>query len=307
MPLDDALARRMREADFWPAYLFDDDAPDLWDEDAEEQESQVARFELGGGFELVLDVTLGLEYVDLALRAPGRSEPVTVGWDDQAHFHPHVMSWPELDLLCRAVALHDPELRHPGPMLALLCRFAFRGEDEDLDAVTPPTDAAFGVVRPGPDVAVRPETRDWHELRTLPGVRWVTTPGGHPVAEQPDEEGEPLYSLRVPDSAEFPFAAWAGLLARAREAVAAVRADPALADPAVRDALARCAGADGHGRLGALAEALAAAGFAVPVVLRAIAEPVHRTEACWAVEVLADLPQGELTARWFGPSPLPRS
>ncbi|WP_329572991.1 hypothetical protein [Streptomyces sp. NBC_01361] len=309
MPLDDALAARIAEPDFWPVYLFDDDAPDVYDEDAEDQESHVARFQLGGGFALVLDLTLALEYVDLALAAPGLPEPVTVGWDDQAHFHPHVMPWPELDLLCRTVALHDPELRHPGPMLALLCRFAFLAEGDDLDRVTPLVDAAFGLMRPGDgegEGGVRAETRDWFELRDLrgTGVVWTSRADGHRAVDQHSDDGLPLYSLRAPDSEDFPFAAWSALLAHARERMGAPAGDRTLRAPAVRQALDRCTAPDGYEHLAALADALSAAGYTHPVLMRAVAQPSHRAEACWAVETLSGLPQGELVPRWFGSSPL---
>ncbi|WP_392675937.1 hypothetical protein [Streptomyces sp. LN785] len=39
-------------------------------------------------------------------------------------------------------------------------------------------------------------------------------------------------------------------------------------------------------------------------MLQAVSEPGARAEAAWAVETLAGLPQGELIAAWFGPSPL---
>ncbi|MFK0114177.1 hypothetical protein [Streptomyces sp. NPDC091217] len=311
MPLDDALTARMAEPDFWPVYLFDDDAPDVYDEDAEDQESHVARFPLGGGFALVLDLTLALEYVDLALAAPGLPEPVTVGWDDQAHFHPHVMPWPELDLLCRAVALHDPELRHPGPMLALLCRFAFLADGDDLDGVTPLVDAAFGLMRPGDgEGGVRAETRDWFDLRDLrgTGVAWTSRADGQRAVDQyrDDHRGDglPLYSLRAPDSEDFPFAGWSALLAQARERIDTAAGDRVLRAPAVRLAVDRCTAPDGHEHLAALADALTAVGYTHPVLMRAVAQPGHRAEACWAVETLSGLPQGALMPRWFGPSPL---
>ncbi|MFR9798165.1 hypothetical protein ACL02U_20015 [Streptomyces sp. MS06] len=307
MPLDEALAARMAEPDFWPVFLFDDNAPDVYDEDAEDQESHVTRFQLGGGFALVLDLTLALEYVDLALAAPGLPEPVTVGWDDQAHFHPHVMPWPELDLLCRAVALHDPKLRHPGPMLALLCRFAFLAEGDDLDAVTPLVDTAFGLMRPGDGKGgVRAETRDWFDLRDLrgTGVVWSSRADGHRAVDQHRDDGLPLYSLRVPDSEDFPFVEWSALLAQARERIGVTVRDRALRDPAVRQALDRCSAPDGYEHLAALADALSDVGYAHPVLMRAVTHPSHRAEACWAVETLSGLPQGELVARWFGPSPL---
>ncbi|GGJ69856.1 hypothetical protein [Streptomyces brasiliensis] len=307
MPLDDALAARMAEPDFWPVYLFDDDAPDVYDEDAEDQESHVARFQLGGGFALVLDLTLALEYVNLALAAPSFAAPVTVGWDDQAHFHPHVMPWPELDLLCRAVALHDPELRHPGPMLALLCRFAFLAEGDDLDRVTPLVDAAFGLMRPGDGKGgVRAETRDGFDLRDLrgTGVAWTSRADGHRAIDQHRGDGLPLYSLRAPDSEDFPFAEWSALLAQARERIGVTAGDRTLRAPAVRQALDRCTAPNGYEHLAALADALSAVGYTQPVLMRAVAQPSHRAEACWAVETLSGLPQGELVPRWFGPSPL---
>lgn len=297
----------MAEPDFWPLYLFDDDAPDVYDESAEEQESHTARFQMGGGFALVLEMTLALEHVDLALAAPGLPAPVEVGWDDLAHFHPHVMPWPELDLLCRAVALHDPGLRHPGPMLALLCRFAFLAEGDDLDRVTPLVDAAFGVVRPGDgEGAVRAETRDWFDLRDLrgTGIAWTSRADGHPAVGQHRDDGLPLYSLRTPDSADFPFAEWSALLAQARERTGAAAGDRTLTAPAVRQALERCTAPDGYEHLAALADALYAVGYTHPVLMRAVTQPGHRAEACWAVETLSGLPQGELVSRWFGPSPL---
>ncbi|MFF3564715.1 hypothetical protein ACFYXS_32225 [Streptomyces sp. NPDC002574] len=305
MPLDDALAARMADPDFWPRYLFDDDAPDV--HDAEDEEAYITRFPTGGGFALVLDLTPA-EYVELAVEAPGLPEPANVGWDDQAHFHPHVMPWRELDLLCRAVALHDTELRHPGPMLALLCRFAFLAENDDLDTITPLVDAAFESMRPGVGGSgrVREETRDWFDLRDLrgTGLAWTTRADGHEAVGQDSTDGLPLYSLRTPSSKQFPFAAWSALLTYARARTAATAADPVLAQPAVREALDRCLAADGHEHLPALADALAAAGYGNRVLLRAVGDPVDRAEACWVVETLAGMPQGELVARWFGPSPL---
>lgn len=309
MPLPDALTTRMTETDFWSAYLFEDDAPDLFDEDKDEESYQV-EFGLGDGFALTLDLALAYECIDLALTAPGLAEPAQLGWDDQAHFHPHVMRWTELDLLARASALHDPDLRHPGPALALLVRFVFLDEQDDPDTITPLVDAAFRLLRPIPGTGrgVRPETRDWFEVRDLrdTGLQWTTREDGHPAVDQPngDRGLTPLYSLRTPGSEDFPFAAWAALLDQAERILATATADPALRDPAVRAALKDCATAEGHVHLAALAEALRAAGFAQPVLLRALAEPVSRAESCWAVEVLAGLPQGSLVKRWFGQSPL---
>lgn len=47
-----------------------------------------------------------------------------LGWDDQAHWHPHVLRCEELDKICRSVARQDASLPHPGVPLLLFCRFA---------------------------------------------------------------------------------------------------------------------------------------------------------------------------------------
>ncbi|MFD5323276.1 hypothetical protein [Streptomyces sp. NPDC127092] len=311
----------MAEPDFWPLYFFDDQALEAYeeaqeDEEDEEAEEEVFRadFFLDRGLGLRLAFEPGVSYVDLAVLSPESTEAETVGWDDLAHFHPHVMPWRELDLLCRAAALHDPALRHPGPMLALLLRFAFLSEDEDLDAIGPAVDAAFAAVRPAKAcggavsgaVGVREETRDWFDLRDLrgAGIEWTVRPDGCRAVTQHDPDGAPLYSLRDPASDEFPFTAWARLLARAAELLDAVRADPAVRTAEVRAALARCTGPDGHRHLGPLSEALSRAGFTRTGLLRAVSEPVTKAEAAWAVETLAGLEQGSLAAAWFGRSPL---
>ncbi|NUS16080.1 MAG: hypothetical protein HOY69_32555 [Streptomyces sp.] len=324
MPLDDDTTARIAQPDFWPLYFFDDQAMEEYEEaredgdEAEAEQGEVFRpeFLLDDGLGLKLDFELGTEYVDLALLAPGSGEETTVGWDDTAHFHPHVMTWSELDLLCRAAALHDPGLRHPGPMLALLLRFAFHAEGDDLDAITPVVDAAFEAVRPaavdGGDAPRRParvrsETREWFDLRDLrgTGLRWVVRPDGHRAVAQPDGgDGMPLYSLRAPEAEEFPFAAWSALLSRAEDLLTAVRSDPALRAADVRAALEACTGPEGHTHLAPLAAALSAAGFRHSALLRAVGEPIARAEAAWAVETLAARPRGSVTAAWFGPSPL---
>ncbi|NGO75241.1 hypothetical protein G6045_06040 [Streptomyces sp. YC504] len=314
MPFDDDLAARMAEPDFWPLYLFDDEAMEAYEEAREDEEAEEevlqADFLLDRGLGLQIRFEPGVGYVDLAVLSPETAEAETVGWDDMAHFHPHVMPWQELDLLCRAAALHTPALQHPGPMLALLLRFAFLYEEEDLDAITPLVDAAFAAVRPSSRVvSVREETRDWFDLRDLrgTGIEWTVRPEGCRAVAQHDRGRMPLYSLREPASDEFPFAAWSRLLGRATELLDAVRADSAVHTPHVQTALERCTEPDGHQHLGPLADALSWANFCHSALLRAVSEPVALVEAAWAVETLAGLERGKLTAAWFGASPLASS
>ncbi|QXE36417.1 hypothetical protein KQY30_21420 [Streptomyces sp. GMY02] len=321
MPRYDDLTARMAEPDFWPLYLFDDQAMNAYEETREvegaEEEILQAKFLLDRGLGLTLEFEPGVDYVNLAVQSPKSAKDETVGWDDTAHFHPHVMPWSELDLLCRAAALYDPALRHPGPMLALLLRFAFLTEDDDLDAITPMVDAAFSAVLPTaannavpPGAAkVRTETRDWFDLRDLrgTGIEWTPRSDGCQAVTQHDPDGMPLYSLREPESAEFPFATWSEMLARATELLHSVRTDPALRLPEVRAALDRCAGPNGHRHIGPLASALSRAGFDNTALFRALSQPVAPVEAAWAIETLAGLELGELIAAWAGVSPLANS
>lgn len=259
MPLDDALTTRMADPDFWQAYLFEADAP-------ETEGSYQARFEVGAGFALTLDVNLAHCSFDLALVAPDLPKPAELGWDDLAHFHPHVLRWAELDLLARACALQDPELRHPGLVVALLMRFVVLDDQDDLDAITPMVDAAFRSVRPREGDGVRAETRNWFETRDLrgTGLRWTRRPDGHEAVMQSDAQVLlPLYSLRTPESTDFPFPEWAALLAQAESVVAADHP-----------------------------------------VLRAVAASSSPAESCWATEVLTGVPRGTLVPQWFGRSAL---
>ncbi|MFE5207746.1 hypothetical protein [Streptomyces sp. NPDC056600] len=339
MPLDHDLAARMAQPDFWPLYSFDATAVRAYDdarEEAGEEDEEEFRTRFLPAQELGLELRFepGFSYVDLAVVPPGVAEPEIVGWDDTAHFHPHVMSWSELDLLCRATALHDPTLRHPGPMSALLLRFAFLTEQDDLDTITPFTDAAFAEAFPtgvsdavalstGPTgtapadtahgaahgaVRVREETRAWFDQRDLrgTGVTWSTRPDGHRAVHQEDESGAHLYSSRAPEATEeeFPFTAWSRLLRGATATLEAAGAHPALRCPETRRALDRCAEPDGHTQLGSLATTLRAAGLGEGPLLRAVTRPSSRAEAAWVVETLGGFPQGRVTAAWFGRSPL---
>ncbi|MFI6151076.1 hypothetical protein ACIBCA_00060 [Kitasatospora sp. NPDC051170] len=310
MPLDHAFNARLTDPDFWPRYLFEHDdtyEEDHWDED-DRQDEFTARFALGDGHALVLDVDLTYGTYTLDLDAPGLDEPAALGWLDQAHPIPHALRWGELDRLARAFALVDPELRHPGPVLALLATFTVLDENDDPDVMSPLVDAAFRHVRPGAATGLRPETRQWWEWRNLAGsgLTWAATgPDGHLVATQAQERSSrpPLYTLRREDGS-FPFAAYADLLTRADRILADAATDPALADPAVATALTRCTAPDGATHLPALAAALRTAGYGQAVLLRAVSDPHDQAEACWAVETLAALPPGSLLTRWYGPSPL---
>ncbi|WP_328476087.1 hypothetical protein OHA21_21000 [Actinoplanes sp. NBC_00393] len=155
--------------------------------------------------------------------APGSDSVGTLelGWDDEAHWHPDALRWSELDLIGRAAAVLDPSLPHPGPVLALAARFVILDPGDDLDAITPLMDAAYGP--PPPGATFWPRTRDWlHSADGRhDGVRWQRDAAGNWTVDQ--EEGadvdRTLYSTRRPDG-EFPFAAWQQLLSAAESTLA---------------------------------------------------------------------------------------
>ncbi|GAA3247647.1 hypothetical protein ACFO1B_38805 [Dactylosporangium siamense] len=282
MPLPTELRTRLEDPDFWRAYCFDVGADDAADEDEEPDVEVVplgAVFPVGGGYALVLDFDTGFGIVRLGMRTPDSASTLELGWDDQAHWHPDALRWTELDLIARAAAVVDPTLRHPGPVLALAARFVVLDHGDDLDAITPLMDAAFGSPPPprvetdpmtptlpidfGPPVPVAvwwPRTRAWlHRVDGRhSGVAWRQEAGTWTVDQDDSVDVDRyLYTLRRPDG-EFPFAAWRDLLTAA-ETTLATGDLPAASGPA---------------------------------------------EQCWIDEERAGLPRGSLVAARFGVSPL---
>src|SRR5579862_3894297 len=100
---------------FWQTEPQDDGYPEL--------ESCTVELPVAEGYLLSLSLDPGLSYFSLRFASPGQ-EAVEIAWDDTAHWHPHVLRWQELELICRTVALQDAELPHPGILLLLLHRFA---------------------------------------------------------------------------------------------------------------------------------------------------------------------------------------
>ncbi|KUL41468.1 hypothetical protein [Actinoplanes awajinensis] len=280
MPLPADLRACLTDPDFWRAYFFENDTTEDEDDDDYDDSSIVVEFSVGGGYGLVLDICVGLRSINLAMRTPDSSEPLDLGWDDQAHWHPDALRWAELDLIARAAAVLDHTLRHPGPVLALAGRFVVLGSGDDLDAVTPMMDAAFGTP-PAPQADVDPEvpmldvdfgpprpvetwwprTRDWlHRIDgRYNGVVWQQDEAGVWTVHQDEAENidRDLYSLRGPDG-DFPFAAW-------QELMAAAEATLKTAD---------------------------------------LPTPESPIEQCWIDEERTAAPRGSLVAARNGPSPL---
>jgi hypothetical protein len=203
LPLHDPL--------FWARYTFahdgeagserlgdladqlDDGFGDLDDGDADSAGIEVV-FDVGEGCLLVLDVCLELDQHELGILVPGLSEPAELGWDDTVRWHPHALRWSELESICRAV---DGEL-HPGPALALLCRFAAVFEDDDVEAATAAVEAAYVSLRPADWTGYWPGAADWLARADLRGqnVIWHTNDVGHWWARQVGDNDADFCSIR---------------------------------------------------------------------------------------------------------------
>lgn len=206
------------DPDFWNAFHFWE-----WHEDLREfpqLDGCLCRFSVGAGSALTLSLDPGFGYLSLSLESPLLSAPVEVGWDDQAHFHPDVLRWSELEAICTAVAATEHDA-HPGLPLLLLSRFAPICVGDDVEFIVDRLAAAWRAVAPGvPTRVVRTRIEDLDRRRAAfewsrePEVGWVPKPG---------RKG--LHSLRSVQNPEFPFKAWNEFIAQA-ESVSLKAATP---------------------------------------------------------------------------------
>jgi hypothetical protein len=107
---------------FWTDYLF------VLEGDSSQEYPELDRcriqFEISTQYGLVLQIDERLSEATLFLKHPDARKPVQIAWDDQAHWHPHVLRWDELESICRGLAMREPYFAHPGLPLLLLNRFA---------------------------------------------------------------------------------------------------------------------------------------------------------------------------------------
>jgi hypothetical protein len=291
-----ALREVLGSPRFWAGYRceaawFDDDVDDPV------VDGCVAEFPAGADH--ALQVWLSHVEATLMLRHPGADEPAQLGWDDEVHWHPHVLRLAEADEIGRLVALDDPTVPHPGVVMVLLRRFVVAEDGDPRLALLREAYRAVGASGPG--------SAAWRELWSEEaiteqidvageprGARWEydSSFGWYPVAD----EGS-LCTLRTPGT--FPAAAWNEYLA-----VVARRTNTHLVGP-WREAVRRLAeDIVATGDLKAvpgLRRALVAAGCEHLTVLDALREPVDPARACWVVELLAGATPGTLLGRHFGP------
>ena len=288
MHLPQPLQSLLRTRRFWTDFFWETHA-DF--EAYPELDGCTLGFPVAPGYVLALTLDDSLSFFSLAIKAPAQ-EAVRIGWDDEGHYHPHTLRWPELELLCRAIALQDPDLPHPGLPLLLLHRFAPICPADDLDSILPMLVAAWAER----DLFSQSEIRDFVERRdTRDGTfTWRDdAETGHWYLDQQDPDApRGLYTLRHPVNPEFPH----------NELNQMLRGAQSIIDQA-------------GGSAGREAAAFAQSGdlALVPAIFRGLqdegqalladilAENGSAARACWLVEVLLGLPAGSLVRQWASP------
>jgi hypothetical protein len=298
MPFPPAIFDLARRPAFWSRFFFE-----TWGEGFPKLEGCQLRFPVGPAYALVLHLDPALGYFGLDLQQPGSAEPIEIAWDDQAHWHPHVLRWEELDLVCRCVALADPDLPHPGLPLVLLHRFAPICVGNRPEVIHPLIHEACQTVGAFSPAQVTEMVHRYD--RRQDGFVWrQSEPHGWYPAQDAVDARAGLYSTRRPDNPEFPFDGLTAMFAAAHRHLAAV-ADPRwLAGEA--GAVARgVAGSGDLSGLPVLADALEEAGCERGVILGSLRAAEFPVRGCWVVETLLGLEPGEVIARALGHSRRP--
>ncbi|MEO1529192.1 MAG: hypothetical protein AAFX06_27545 [Planctomycetota bacterium] len=190
---------------------------------------------LPGGYGIRVDFDAALSATLFLVQ---ENQVFELGWDDQSHWHPHVLRRCELELLCRAIALENlgsPDSAHPGWPVRLLDRFAPVCDADDPNVAYASFYAAHRLGSELPDdviaqLASRSDSRG-------AGFVWTDHENHGWVIDQADRDGarRGLYSLRQPPverspekeaalamlrerglmgpESRFPFEEWSGCLA----------------------------------------------------------------------------------------------
>jgi hypothetical protein len=201
----DGFEAARRSPQFWSDYLF------LTDAEPENTVQWVIDFPLGTADVLRLDIDLGASDVSLQLVVGG--DALALGWDDQAHWHPHCLRWSELQAIGRRLADRGLPQVDTDSALLLLFRFAPVASDLDATVALPALTAAWSrLIATSPDGLAQAIGRA--DFRTA-GVSWVHHPGfGWAIRQrQPLAPDQPeVYSLRVPGG-QFPADPWRAFIA----------------------------------------------------------------------------------------------
>ncbi|MFF5234337.1 hypothetical protein [Dactylosporangium sp. NPDC000521] len=300
----DVIRRIVLDYGFWDGYLdrpwedFDDDPPEL--------ETELVLL-TAGAMSLEVRMLQNPNLMTLFLRQGDELLP-ELGYDDDcSQFLPWTFRWLELEYIARLAALRDVQVRHPGPLLALLSRFTPLTTDEEVRAARPMLAVALDLLTEGPPL---PDPRfgptlperlayqldHWDCRERGSGYRWTSSTEGWALTEAEDDGWGPP-TIRSPGSGHFPFPQWRTFM---NDVVAAYHAtvNPNWRSvPALRTSMSTGDDPD----LTELADQLSTAGCDHPVVLRALRDPIGPLETTWVLELLhGEEPGSRLRNRLVG-------
>ncbi len=268
MKIPAALETLARDREFWSRYFWQNDDELEYGELANEvviytEEFLKAQYDLRGAARpippghssclieldfgadgLQLDMPPDLTSFELGLKQPSGSV-IQLGWDDQAHWHPHVFRWTELATICSSASSTMEPLANQDLLLLLLCRFAPITSDPDFNIAEALLKSAWknlglecrnsedgndddsdnGDDRDHDDAGDRKGGGDDlydHVIEKIDcrnnGFEWRLSAKGWVLSQDDENEYDIIcYSLRHIDNDEFPFVELSTMIAEAAE------------------------------------------------------------------------------------------
>src|SRR5262249_45703522 len=140
-----------------------------------------------------------------------------IAWDDQAHWHPHVLRWEELGIISRATEIQERQMAHPGLSILFLCRFTPICLGDDADTVLPMLFQAWSSLGTLSDDQIQSHMEFVDHRQD--GFKWTRSPLGWSLGRDPAKEEESMadpYTLRHSENPEFPVQALESYLALLR-------------------------------------------------------------------------------------------
>jgi len=180
------------------------------------------RFTCGPRFSLLLEYTPQINGCEksLSLVATAVGKKYSIGWWDQARWHPYCLRLDELDTLLNYWKQHDPHWPTSSVPLLLLAGFVGLADETERASLQARCESAcrtLGFEPPPPDqpIALAPDPRDQYRWENDPELGWLFT-----------SDEYPCYSIRnrqhlAGDHGNLPFALFNQMMRDVRQAAGA--------------------------------------------------------------------------------------
>ncbi|KAH7245656.1 hypothetical protein BKA59DRAFT_437847 [Fusarium tricinctum] len=130
MGLPEYLESAVRTRRFWTDFFwitYADDDGYSWDQ-------ADLKFSVGNEFGLSVMIDKYISTIQLRFTSHD-STTHFLGYDDNFHWQPYTLRWPELETICQAISIADTTFSHPGLPLLFLARFAPICVGDDVDHI----------------------------------------------------------------------------------------------------------------------------------------------------------------------------